>query len=845
MTETQGVPLQRAPATHSLPELHSGLPQRVSRDELVHIPTAVLRVVKLRDFVQNNEQFSPSTNSQKHEEQTETGPQVNVPFYLSRSQTLLESTKNLLTPPPLAERPNAELITALKKRLMQMLHTDSVLEGQDPNAFRELKRSMFVDPQTGEDTSGSHVAVIDKLTKPVDTTKETPTDTVSYMRHEFIEISSRYYQRLLEAGIVDPNMQTDLALAEYFVHIEENTSSLNRYSERRPQEKSKPLTAQQIRIIEIEAPSMAVKNLAETLALLVEKAKHEGKEESVIKRLENISELLKTTSTVLELGAFYEEESTQASRGIQSSPREKIDHLLDALPMDNVISLAEILVGQSSEDFTTMYQQVAGGMEKLLPSISQAALEHKNAQEALHQDILATRFLQEILVHGPGGMYADLAISTQNGTRTNEEGENPFDKHIKFTDTHGNTQMCVYLHGRWWLNYEKKEKGNSIQNGFVDKSRHIDYVEESMRYGLKDPIRKPEGITDRNKPMTPEGSEHVSQIFSSKEEVIANALKLLDPSLYPALASEIKLAQAGFIPASMKNIQYPKVAMQIAAYQLQIAKRFGVDISQGSRDDLFTIYMTWLQSGNREALPTVTEKYVPGYKTIPGALLEEKLQILAQLTEGLWENEARAFSPAVFGQSYGEALAWAHSHGVQNGPKLILGIQTGQSAEEFARIAENNQYASTSEAPLTAIDLQPRNISVEAPVSFEQHNALATEYPDASFSLVFTNFLLPNLQSTDQSVGNNQGKLLKEIGRILRPGGCAVMVESLTIEESAAFTRQCEEAGLRLVPMGVAKQFKYRGDADLYTSLPNLKPGENSFRDNNSAAGVCFVLQKK
>jgi demethylmenaquinone methyltransferase/2-methoxy-6-polyprenyl-1,4-benzoquinol methylase len=142
---------------------------------------------------------------------------------------------------------------------------------------------------------------------------------------------------------------------------------------------------------------------------------------------------------------------------------------------------------------------------------------------------------------------------------------------------------------------------------------------------------------------------------------------------------------------------------------------------------------------------------------------------------------------------------------------LDVATGTGDLAFELARrVSPGGEVvgADFSESMLAIARAKQTDRPPPVPVRFEQANALALPYPDDSFAAATVGFGVRNFSDLDAG--------LRELARVVRPGGRVVILEMTTPQRPPLSTF----FGLwfdRVVPV----LGRFAGDPDAYTYLPN------------------------
>jgi demethylmenaquinone methyltransferase/2-methoxy-6-polyprenyl-1,4-benzoquinol methylase len=196
----------------------------------------------------------------------------------------------------------------------------------------------------------------------------------------------------------------------------------------------------------------------------------------------------------------------------------------------------------------------------------------------------------------------------------------------------------------------------------------------------------------------------------------------------------------------------------------------------------------------------------------------------------MFDRIARIYDPVNTVMTAGMHHAWrrraADLAGVGPGSRALdVATGTGDLALELA----------SRGARVTGMDFSPAMLELarrKAPaVEFEEGDALALRYDDASFDAVTVGFGARNFSDLDQG--------LREMARVIKPGGRVVVLEITTPRRPPLswFFRAWFD---RVVPL----VGRLAGDSDAYTYLPSSVrrfPGPEALAGSMTAAGLADV----
>lgn len=127
---------------------------------------------------------------------------------------------------------------------------------------------------------------------------------------------------------------------------------------------------------------------------------------------------------------------------------------------------------------------------------------------------------------------------------------------------------------------------------------------------------------------------------------------------------------------------------------------------------------------------------------------------------------------------------------------LLVGAAKRLTTGEAIGIDAWNRGAITSNIPAGAL----RNAALEGVaerVMVQEGDARALTFADASFDVVISNFVLHELDSAEQ-----RERMLREIARILKPGGQLALVDFIFTGQAAQTLRACGVSDARREPVG-------------------------------------------
>jgi arsenite methyltransferase len=158
-----------------------------------------------------------------------------------------------------------------------------------------------------------------------------------------------------------------------------------------------------------------------------------------------------------------------------------------------------------------------------------------------------------------------------------------------------------------------------------------------------------------------------------------------------------------------------------------------------------------------------------------------KLAIRDRLLDGIpWRGDE-----AILDVGCGRGLLLVGAAG-----RLTAGRATGVDRWVRGAVSGNGPEAALENARLEGVGDR---------VEVREGDARSLPFPDRSFDVVLSNFVVHEL---DTRAGREQ--MLREIARVLRPGGRVALVDFIFTAECAAVLRACGLAGVSRAPIGPA-----------------------------------------
>ena len=147
----------------------------------------------------------------------------------------------------------------------------------------------------------------------------------------------------------------------------------------------------------------------------------------------------------------------------------------------------------------------------------------------------------------------------------------------------------------------------------------------------------------------------------------------------------------------------------------------------------------------------------------------------AQRVHGIFSDIAHRYDLANDVISFGVARFWRTklvrlSKADQNSKVLDVATGTGDLAIEFKQVASNGEVIGVDFCANMLVPAPKKALEKNLKVTFKQGDAMALEFADQTFDVVSISYGLRNV--SDPSVA------VKEMGRVLKPGGRLMILET-------------------------------------------------------------------